>query len=495
MIVGKVGERSSPRNDGHDHNDKVRRRVTGIEERNPVKDGRESQQPSSDEDNSGVYQNQSPSSSQSGGTEDRVTIDGGTGNDVIKVTQDKDGNLKVDVNGKVSTYTRAQARNMAIRGGLGNDSIIIDGSVTGDLTLEGGDGNDEIRGGSGRNTINGGSGNDRLIGGRGVNVIDGGDGRDYIAGGRGDDILRGGKGDDVIYGLGGNDTIEGGAGKDYLDGGEGNDAVRGGDGNDDIFGGRGNDILEGGKGTNVMAGGDGQDTIKHSGVKDRIYSQSDDSVSEDSSSKSFWSRVGSFFRKLFLGKDSEDPVNTGVSIDNSLGTNIRVNGTDEFKSRVSSDMDALRSIPAGKKMLESLKGSSYPIDIQETDGANNMVTYEDSQLRDDGSRGAGSEVTLNYNPSRVTTGQGTASWEQRPPVVGLYHELVHSYNAVTGTTQKGEDSTGAPNLENQAIGIANTGIPYDHDSNPSTPLQTGNPDALTENALRRELGVTERPVY
>ncbi|MFH0801365.1 MAG: M91 family zinc metallopeptidase [bacterium] len=424
-----------------------------------------------------------------------MTIRGGNGNDVINVAQDKDGNLRVDVNGDVKTYTKEQARGLVIEGGTGNDNITLDKGVTYDLTLDGGVGNDEIQGGSGKNTIKGGVGNDKLVGGSGGNVIDGGDGRDYIAGGKGDDTLTGGKGDDVIYGLNGNDTIEGGAGKDYLDGGAGNDAIRGGDENDTIFGGRGNDILEGGKGTNVIAGGDGKDTIKSAGVKDKVYSQSDDTVQTVDEPKTFWEKVTTFFSELFNGKQDKTPVTTDVPIDNSLGSNIQVNGDDEFKTRVSSDLDALRSTPTGKKMLESLKGSSHSIDIQESDGLNNMVTYEDSLLNDDGSRGSGADVTVNYNPSRVTTGLGTSAWEQRPPVVGLYHELAHSYNAVTGTTQKGTDSTGAPNLEDQAIGIPNSGIPYNHDSNPATPLETGNPTALTENALRSELGEPKRPVY
>ena len=57
--------------------------------------------------------------------------------------------------------------------------------------------------------------------------------------------LDGGDGDDVIRGLGGSDSISGGDGKDVLYGGPGEDNIAGVKGEDVIYGGDGNDFLDG----------------------------------------------------------------------------------------------------------------------------------------------------------------------------------------------------------------------------------------------------------
>jgi Ca2+-binding RTX toxin-like protein len=62
--------------------------------------------------------------------------------------------------------------------------------------------------------------------------IRGGAGNDTIVGGEGDDTIDGGSGDDVIYGAGGNDIIFAKAGNDRIEGGEGLDHVSGGSGFD-----------------------------------------------------------------------------------------------------------------------------------------------------------------------------------------------------------------------------------------------------------------------
>ena len=64
----------------------------------------------------------------------------------------------------------------------------------------------------------------------------------------GNDSIRGGVGINNIFGLTGNDLIEGGPDNDSLNAGEGNDVVIGGAGNDRITGGPGNDIATGGAG-------------------------------------------------------------------------------------------------------------------------------------------------------------------------------------------------------------------------------------------------------
>jgi RTX calcium-binding nonapeptide repeat (4 copies) len=79
----------------------------------------------------------------------------------------------------------------------------------GDDTVDGGGGNDKLRGGRGDDVLSGEDGNDRLRGGQDSDVLDGGDGNDYLNGGgdgRDKDRIVCGDGHDVVV-LGRNDVV------------------------------------------------------------------------------------------------------------------------------------------------------------------------------------------------------------------------------------------------------------------------------------------------
>ena len=76
-------------------------------------------------------------------------------------------------------------------------------------------------------TIEGGPGNEHLRGTRVADHIDGNGGNDRIFGLAGDDQLIGGAGNDRVFGGRGNDTIHGVQGNDWLNGGAGDDTVVG----------------------------------------------------------------------------------------------------------------------------------------------------------------------------------------------------------------------------------------------------------------------------
>ena len=134
-------------------------------------------------------------------------------------------------------------------GGTGNDSL------SGSGKLYGGTGNDTLKG-SGK--LYGGVGDDslwghgKLYGGKGNDtlesyvdhvdtLLDGGIGNDSIKGGWENDTLIGGKGNDVLLGKYGNDKLNGGKGNDVLYGG---DTWYGDlDGMDTLTGGAGTDIF------------------------------------------------------------------------------------------------------------------------------------------------------------------------------------------------------------------------------------------------------------
>jgi Ca2+-binding RTX toxin-like protein len=193
----------------------------------------------------------------------------------------------------------------------GNDYIIIDDLVTANSTILGGQGDDYIETGSGKNLVFGDRGHDTIISGLSEDTLDGEEDNDLIRGGGGNDSIFGGSGDDDIEAGDGDDTVEaganddrviGGSGKDILIGGVSNlDALQGfvdgsdfiaGDGDDDTIvadngsiaidpvkgiiaiaspeGGAGNDTIYSGDGNHVIIGGGQNDLIFASQGRDRL---------------------------------------------------------------------------------------------------------------------------------------------------------------------------------------------------------------------------------
>jgi hypothetical protein len=112
----------------------------------------------------------------------------------------------------------------------------------------GGDDNDILTGGTGRDTLDGGDGDDTLNGRGGDDSLYGGDGDDVLKGGLNNDDLYGGDDDDRLFGETGLDDLYGGWGNDFLAGGSGGDFLSGGPGHDGLWGGLNNDTINGGSG-------------------------------------------------------------------------------------------------------------------------------------------------------------------------------------------------------------------------------------------------------
>jgi Ca2+-binding RTX toxin-like protein len=173
------------------------------------------------------------------------------------------------------------------------------------MTLEGGNGDDYVVGGTAADTLSGGAGNDVLDGGAGANLIFGGGGDDRLVianvtdgstdtmdGGTEHDVIDASDSATALY-LDGQDFVmtvwqlpdwsivasvsyaEGviGSGHDdqfilygmisalTLDGGDGNDFLMGGMADDLVQGGAGDDYLRGSEGEDVLDGSDGQDQV------------------------------------------------------------------------------------------------------------------------------------------------------------------------------------------------------------------------------------------
>jgi Ca2+-binding RTX toxin-like protein len=205
-------------------------------------------------------------------------------------TADRDDTITLDPATIPSTV------NEDLDGGGGNDTVRGANSPG---TLNGGSGNDTV---SGRGTVNGDAGNDvvtgspaadTIRGGSGRDLVDGGDGRDDIAGGSGTDTLTyplsrltpvnvtvgSGNGNDggvEDQGPGGRDTVHGDietvvgtASGDVLVGDNSAETLLGMGGDDLLVGNGGNDTLGGFLGNDLMSGGSGNDTLRGSFGNDR----------------------------------------------------------------------------------------------------------------------------------------------------------------------------------------------------------------------------------
>ncbi|MEJ2622928.1 MAG: calcium-binding protein [Candidatus Thiodiazotropha sp.] len=207
-----------------------------------------------------------------GGT---ATIRGTGNNDNIHAHINFDGTVDVNINGNTYHLTAEQAQNLKIEGGDGHDNIQVSGQQFGpdkDVSIDGGNGNDVIRGSSGDDVITGGFGDDWIDGGAGNDDIRGGFGNDSLIGGSGDDYLDGGVGDDGLWGGSGDDAIDGGYGNDNLIGGNGNDTMKGEQGRDNYWGGNGSDTLIIGSSDGVInAGCDSNNLFVRTRVDDNYH--------------------------------------------------------------------------------------------------------------------------------------------------------------------------------------------------------------------------------
>ena len=174
------------------------------------------------------------------------TIRGGAGNDIIVL----DDSYSASPNGYSPRFVGVER----IEGGGGNDVIDLTSPnfAYGDVTLDGGDGNDTLWSSSGNDLLLGGAGNDGLDGGAGNDVLQGGAGNDTLLDSLGNNVLDGGQGNDVLTDGNGASWLAGGAGSDTLNLGKGADVVafNRGDGADTLLFGAeaANDVLSLGHG-------------------------------------------------------------------------------------------------------------------------------------------------------------------------------------------------------------------------------------------------------
>lgn len=418
--------------------------------------------------------------------------------------------------------TDAQARNLVIRTAGGDDVIEVPAHARLHLTVWTGDGDDmatahgdgsvPLTGGGGDDTIFLGDGDDLALGGGGDDRLYGGDGRDSLHGQGGDDLVIGGAGFDTAYGGRGDDLLAGGAGRDVLEGGSGADDLSGGTGADVLSGGRGDDVLDGGAGGDRLFGGRGQDRIDGGAGSDTVVTDGED-----------------------VHRRTEQTIT--VALDGDPGDYAVVTPRpdwmsdaeyDAWQERIDSDLELLRTTPSGQDGLAALDDASgasdsawNPFDADSrvvvmpygTPGEG-QAAFDPTEWMRSGTGGLPGSFAAPENNPHATDGDATVQYntwsptalDDRPPVASVYHELAHSFDQVSGGTQAGDytetlvDRDGDPVRTNDApmAEINSVGHDLDGDGDIDTQPSAGgrdHPAALTENALRDDLGWDARPSY
>jgi Ca2+-binding RTX toxin-like protein len=214
----------------------------------------------------------------------RIDVDAGRANDRVELSR---GTIPVAIEG-------------VLKGDSGDDTVL---GANGVDDISGGQGRDVIDGRDGADDLNGGSNTDMLLypaerattlfvtvgsgnnndgneldqtGSRRDTVhgdiegVTGASGGDILIGDRSRETLVGGNGNDFLAGQGGGDTIFGLLGDDLLSGGDGNDTARGYFGNDRVLGGPDDDRLVGGADNDFVRGKKGVDAMKGNTGIDRL---------------------------------------------------------------------------------------------------------------------------------------------------------------------------------------------------------------------------------
>jgi Ca2+-binding RTX toxin-like protein len=195
------------------------------------------------------------------------------------------------------------------------------------VTVNGGTGNDVITGSRFDDSLNGGGGNDELIGGLGRDTLTGGAGDDsYYLEDSADRVIEAfGEGSDTIYSsatvsstnsfnvetihLLGTGAI-GATGDNYANSIHGNDAAN------VLYGRGGNDILDGGAGADQMTGGTGDDVYYVDDLGDVVTELAGEGIDEVRTTIATLSPIAHVERLVYIG--SQSALFTGDSSDNGF---------------------------------------------------------------------------------------------------------------------------------------------------------------------------------
>lgn len=192
------------------------------------------------------------------------------------------------------------------------------------------------------------TGNDTLRGADGIDDLFGWSGNDSLHGGGSSDYLSGNSGNDELYGedIDVDDTFN--VGGDLLDGGDGNDFAFGGPGVDKVFGRTGDDVLWGGKSSDqssdLLYGEYGEDRLYGGGGKDALFGGLDkDRFEFYNPNMDGWDYIADFESKdrigIYIGRDMKQ-----AQLFRKSGLSFRKNGALSNRHFVSLNVEKQRDV-------------------------------------------------------------------------------------------------------------------------------------------------------
>jgi len=158
--------------------------------------------------------------------------------------------------------------------------------------------------------------------------------------------------------------------------------------------------------------------------------------------------------------------NNPVIFVDPTGMKIKIKGSRKFRKAVKAALNTIKSMPKGNELVSKLEDSDNKHIITETEDDNSIDVPADYK------EGKGSGSTINFNPDDMEGGKNEEGSTERPPFVGLGHELGHAEAFDDGTQSldmgTGEAGTTPPSEENSM---------------------------RRENEIRSEHGLPRRPSY
>ena len=226
---------------------------------------------------------------------------------------------------------------------------------------------------------------DVLAGDARANTLRGGEGDDTLYGGPGGDQTN----DDRLYGEDGNDRLFGGRGDDRLFGGDGDDTLRGGPHNDLLEGGDGEDDMSGGDSNDTLEGGDGEDTLSGDAGNDELQGNAgDDTLSGGDGRDDLFGGTGD---DVVDGGNDNDDLEGGAGEDTLIGGNgnddLDGGDGDDILEGGPGDDDLLGGFGAdtfkfssgdGDDVIEDFSPGEDKIDLSGFSGIDDFSDLEDS---------------------------------------------------------------------------------------------------------------------
>ena len=174
---------------------------------------------------------------------------------------------------------------------------------------------------------------------------------------------------------------------------------------------------------------------------------------------------------------------TGELLGVSYQSRLIIKGAPDFVGKTSAHLDAISRTGMGRELLRSLAASGKTVTITPSASGNDalpdnfpaaiakgsVLEWKEPSGRKEAvnGAGAGSSMTIKYNPDRTRIGLAE-DWQETPPGIWLAHELIHADDAAYGRMEP-EITLGVRHYELQAIGLP----PYER-------------KRFTENRLRAE---------